>query len=123
MTAMDVRRSTGRRGEELARRHLEKLGYRLLDANWTCRLGELDLVFRDKDTVVAVEVRTKRTVRFGSGSESITSAKLEKLKRLVQAYAQSRHWTDIPLRIDVVDIFWPETGEPRLVHVPNVTGL
>lgn len=76
----------GRDAEQLALRHLTGAGLRLLSRNYTCRLGEIDLILQDGDTLVFVEVRQRRSVTFGSAGESIT---VRKQGRLVAA---ARHY-------------------------------
>ena len=65
------RSSVGRRGEEAACAYLAERGYRILDRNWRCRLGEIDIVAERGDIVVFVEVRTRTGTRFGTGAESV----------------------------------------------------
>lgn len=89
--------------EEVARRHLERRGWRTLDVNAVVRGGELDLVMRDARTVVAVEVRQRRDDRFGDAAESLRPAKLARLRRALRLWA-AMHVSDgdPPLRIDAV---------------------
>ena len=72
----------GRRGEQLAVDHLEARGMRVIERNWRCRLGEIDLVARDGDDTVFVEVKTRTTADYGHPFESITPVKLARLRRL-----------------------------------------
>jgi putative endonuclease len=76
------RRDTGRHGEDVTARWYVDHGYELLDRNWRCRDGELDLVVRRGRTVVFCEVKTRTTDRFGSGSESVSPAKCRRIRRL-----------------------------------------
>ncbi|MFC1917736.1 YraN family protein [Chloroflexota bacterium] len=74
------RRDTGLLGERLAREFLEKQGYRVIESNYRCADGEIDIVARHGDDLVFVEVRSKRGRGFGTPEESITPAKMKKLK-------------------------------------------
>jgi len=96
------RRETGIRGEKLARDFLKKRGYRILETNYRCPEGEIDIITKDKDSLVFIEVRTKKSLEFGSPEESITLAKKERLKAIASHYRQTHK--DLPLlwRIDVV---------------------
>lgn len=85
-TGSHDRQVTGKRGELLAADYLRKQGYRLLDTNLRTRLGEVDIVAMDKQTLVFVEVRTRRGQAFGSAAESVTLRKQHKLRQLAEAY-------------------------------------
>jgi putative endonuclease len=123
LTAHDDRRGLGRRGEDLAARHLAAKGYEIIDRNWRCESGELDLVARDEDDLVFVEVRTRRGQALGSPEESITPAKQARLIDLAQAYVQTRDWQG-SWRLDVVAIEMDRRGRLlRLDHYENaITG-
>lgn len=99
---MASRRATGKRGEDLAAAFLEKRGWTILGRNVRTARGELDLIARDADTLVFVEVRTRRGHSFGSPEESVTRRKQQKLVELAESYLQTQPVADIPCRIDVV---------------------
>jgi putative endonuclease len=117
------RRGLGRHGEELAARHLAGLGYEILERNWRCGAGELDLVARDGDWLAFVEVRTRRGQDMGSPEESVTLAKQARLVALAETYVQEHDWPG-PWRIDVVAVEMDTRGRlQRLDHYENaVTG-
>ena len=98
-----LRRATGDHFEGAARSFLEQQGLRLIQANFLCRLGELDLVMRDRDTVVFVEVRYRRSSAFGGAVGSITLAKQRRLVRAAQVWLRC-HPADArrPCRFDVL---------------------
>ena len=98
------RRDVGILGEKLARDFLKKRGYRILESNYRCPEGEIDIVARHKDTLVFVEVRTKRSLQFGSPEESITPTKMEKLRAVAAHYQQNRSNLPASWRIDVVAV-------------------
>src|SRR5689334_1971599 len=79
----------GRYGEELAARYLTAAGMALLDRNWRCREGEIDLVLRDGDALVVCEVKTRTSVEHGSPHEAINDTKLERLRLLGERWAQA----------------------------------
>lgn len=105
---MSERISTQQQGdaaEAQARQHLERQGLRLLAQNWRCRLGELDLVMLDGDTVVFVEVRYRRHSAWGGAAESVDARKREKLTRAAQLFLQQEsRWAEHPCRFDVIAI-------------------
>ena len=80
---MAAKDELGARGERLAERHLVRSGLTLLDRNWRCPQGEIDLVLRDGDEVVFVEVKTRSSVAFGHPLEAITAAKLARSGKLM----------------------------------------
>jgi putative endonuclease len=107
----------------MAAQHLEREGYHILARNWRCSTGELDLVARQGDCLVTVEVRTRRGRRFGTPEESVTPAKQARLIELSQAYVDENGWLG-HWRIDVVAIEMDRAGRLlRLEHYENaVTG-
>ena len=105
----DSRRGLGRRGEELAARHLAAKGYEIVARNWRCSAGELDLVARDGECLVMVEVRTRRGEELGSPEESLTAAKQARLVTLGEAYVQEQDWVG-DWRIDVVAVEMDRSG-------------
>jgi len=94
----------GTRGEKLARRFLQQKGYQILDGNYRCRWGEIDIVVRDGNELVFVEVRTRRSADYGTPEESLTEAKLRRLLATSQHYLQQREEGDINWRIDLVSV-------------------
>jgi putative endonuclease len=98
------RRDTGILGEKLARGFLEEQGYRIRQTNYRCPEGEIDLVAEHRDFLVFVEVRTKRGLEFGSPEESITPAKMAKLRTVAAHYLQTHDNLPSSWRIDVVAV-------------------
>ncbi|MFW5452584.1 YraN family protein [Thioalkalivibrio sulfidiphilus] len=99
----------GRRGEARALAYLEGRGLRLLEHNYRCRGGEIDLVMRDGATTVFVEVRLRRNRRFGGAAASITPSKQHRLCTAARHYLMVRGMPDGPVRFDVVAL---EGDEP-----------
>ena len=109
--------AVGRYGEELAARHLTGAGMALLDRNWRCREGEIDLVLRDGDALVVCEVKTRTDESHGSPHEAVTPAKLERLQRLGERWAQAHGVRPPETRIDLVAVLRPPRGRSVLEHV------
>jgi putative endonuclease len=116
VTKGDDRQGLGRHGEELSAHFLASKGYGILARNWRCEAGELDLVARDGDCLVLVEVRARRGRALGSPEESITPAKQVRLANLAEAYVQTHDWNG-DYRIDVVAIEYDRRG--RLLRVDH----
>ena len=115
------RRETGILGEKLARSFLQEQGYHIIDTNYRCSEGEIDIVARHKDSLVFIEVRTKKSLEFGSPEESITPKKIERLKATALHYLQTHSQThsDLPQlwRIDVVAIELNQQGKPLRIEL------
>ena len=123
MPSQDNRQGLGRWGEDLAARHLVAKGYEVVARNWRCEAGELDLVIRDGDCLVFVEVRTRRGRAMGAPEESITAAKQARLSALAEAYVQAHDWPGY-WRLDVVAVEVDRRGRLlRVDHYENaITG-
>ena len=98
------RRDTGALGEKLAKDFLRKKGYRILETNYRCPEGEIDIVARQKDSLVFIEVRTKTSREFGSPEESITPTKMKRLRATAAHFRQNHDNLPALWRIDVVAI-------------------
>ncbi len=107
----------GAYGELLAARFLTRQGLVLLDHNWRCREGEIDLVLRDARTLVMCEVKTRTSNDYGTPHEAIDSRKVDRMRRLASCWlrAHSAHPDDI--RLDLVAVIVPRTGDPEIDHV------
>jgi putative endonuclease len=114
-----ARQGLGDAGEQLARRRLEQLGYEFISANWRCREGELDLVMRDGDVVVFVEVKTRRGESLGSAEEAVTASKVARLFRAAEAFLATRpDFADAFWRVDLVAINLARSGAvSRITHL------
>jgi putative endonuclease len=114
-----TRQELGAAGELLARRHLEHKGYRFVAANWRRPYGELDLIMRDGDVLVFVEVKTRSGERLGTAEESLTWAQARRLLRGAQTFLGEREdLADLFWRVDFVAITLAPTGAvSRLTHI------
>lgn len=118
--ARDGRRTLGDAGEDLACAHLAALGYEILDRNWRCPVGELDVVARREESLVFCEVKTRRSHRFGAPVEAVTPTKLRRLRRLASLWLQEHDTWSPTLRIDVVGVLWPVGRDPEVHHLEGV---
>lgn len=121
MAAKDV---LGARGERIAEHHLVRRGLVVLDRNWRCPQGEIDLVFRDGDETVFVEVKTRSSVSFGHPLEAITTAKLARLRRLAGAWCEAHPelvgTAGRRIRIDAVAVIAPRALPATVEHLERV---
>ena len=115
---MNARRTLGATGESLAADLYRKLGFTIVDRNWRCNSGELDLVVACGDLLIFCEVKTRRTDFFGSPAEAVGYAKQARLRRLAAAWMSEHNagWKNV--RFDVVSVLIGET-EPQITHLPN----
>ena len=114
----------GRHGEDLARKFLEKKGFKLIERNFkTPRWGEIDLVMKDEDTLVFVEVKTRSgsTARlFGGPLGSINYHKMKAIHRAAQFYLSSKNLNQEAARLDAVSVIVSDSGAPRIEYFPNI---
>jgi putative endonuclease len=103
-------------GESLACRHLEGKGFVILARNYRCRSGEVDVIARDGDATVFVEVKARRGASHGAGCDSVTFGKRRRIVRAARLYAASHRLDESPLRFDVVSIDWTDAGRPVIRH-------
>lgn len=114
-------RTVGARGERLAAEYLESLGYQILSRNWRDgRRGELDLVARDGEYFVAVEVKTRTGIGYGHPLEAITAQKAGRLRRLLHSWVRERAVGTPRLRVDAVGITLNRTERPRIDHLRGI---
>jgi putative endonuclease len=114
------RKALGDLGESIASDFLLASGYAVVERNWRCPDGEIDIVALDGATVVVCEVKTRRSAAFGSPLEAITPAKAARLYRLAAAWRRAHDVRARPMRIDVVSVEVRADGVPRLEHVKDV---
>jgi putative endonuclease len=115
-----INRALGAYGESLAARHLTGQGMVLLDRNWRCDAGEIDLVLRDGRVLVVCEVKTRSSLACGHPHEAITPAKLARLIELGLRWQDSHGVRAEELRIDLVCVVRPRRGPSSLDHVRGV---
>lgn len=121
MTTTTVRRALGAYGEDVALRYLTgEAGMVLLDRNWRCREGEIDLVLRDRHVLVVCEVKTRTSNLCGTPHEAITDAKLDRLQRLGQLWLVARELRVPDVRVDLVAVLRPSRGPAVVDHVRGI---
>jgi putative endonuclease len=114
------RRRLGRFGEAYAARHLVDQGMVVLDRNWRCPAGEIDLVLRDGPALVVCEVKTRSSDAFGSPLEGVTERKAARLRRLAAAWLADHELRPPHVRIDLVGVLVPTAGSPVVEHVRGI---
>jgi putative endonuclease len=119
-TARPDRRAFGQLGERLALQHLHATGYHIRETNYRCGAdGEIDIIAEQNDTIVFIEVKSRRGSRMGTATEAVTPRKAQRLIALAETYAAD-HTPDAPLRIDIIAIdFTPDGKLLSLNHYEN----
>jgi putative endonuclease len=110
----------GRQGEQLAVEHLQRAGLRILDRNWRCAEGEVDIVAAERRTLVICEVKTRSGVRYGTPLEAITRQKRNRLRRLAIRWVVAHGVLFDEVRVDVVGVLRAESGSFTVEHVRGV---
>jgi putative endonuclease len=114
------RQALGRYGERVAARHLIDRGMVVLDRNWRCEDGEIDLVLRDGRVLVVCEVKTRSSTAFGHPLEAVTEAKADRLRDLSVRWVAAHGVRPDGVRIDLVGVLMQPRGRPALEHVRGI---
>ncbi len=115
---MSVRgQALGNYGERIAADRLVAAGMTILDRNWRCPEGEIDIVARDGDVLVVCEVKTRRSTAFGGPLEAITPIKAQRLRRLAACWLRAHDVHPAEIRIDVIGVLRPDRGPAEVDHV------
>ena len=108
----------GSEGEDLAVRFLQKKGYRIVARNYKTPVGEIDIIARDGDTIVFIEVKTRTDISFGYPFEAVNKRKRQKLKNLALLYLKRKR-KESPVRFDVLSIFCMDNGKKDIEHIKD----
>lgn len=115
-----TRAQIGTRGEDLAADYLRGDGFTILDRNWRCRHGEIDIIAARDELLVFVEVKTRTGHGFGTPAESVTYAKLRRLRRLAGIWLATQRGSWSAVRIDVIEVRLGRTA-PEITHIHGVS--
>jgi putative endonuclease len=119
--AMHAKDELGKAGEQAAAEFLESTGYELLDRNWRCALGELDIVAKYRGRVFVVcEVKTRSGVTHGTPFEAVSTAKLKRLRQLAVTWLNAHGVRFEEVRIDVIGVRYEGTGGYTIEHMAGV---
>ena len=117
---MRAKDGLGAYGEKVAAAHLVAEGMTVLDRNWRCPQGEIDIVARDGDVLVVCEVKTRSSTALGHPLEAVTARKADRLRRLAAAWIRERRVHPAEVRIDLVGVLRPARGAAGVEHVRGV---
>ncbi len=116
---MSEAHALGRSGEEAAAAYLRKKRFRLVCRGFRFQRGEIDIIAYDRDTIVFVEVKTRRGTEFGPPEESVTTFKQRQIRRLAEAYLMLNNLGDTPCRFDILALSPEGKRGYRVHHIPD----
>jgi putative endonuclease len=105
------KKELGKKGEDMALRFLKKRGYRIIEQNYVCKMGEMDLIAKENDTLVFIEVKTRTSMDFGPPQLAVTSWKQRQLSKVALYFLKEKEIEDVKARFDVVAILLSPEGE------------
>lgn len=114
--------SLGARGEAVACEFLKKQGYEILEKNYQCKLGEVDVIGKRAGRIAFVEIKTRSGELFGAPQEAVDARKREKILRIADWYLKKNKKTDIAVSFDVVAIVWKEAKSPEIRLIQDAFG-
>ena len=102
---MYIKQEIGKLGEDIAVNFLKQKGYKILDRNFECRQGELDIIALDKKEIVFIEVKTRTSNKYGTPSEAVNKIKQKHILQSIKYYLYIRNLSDEFVRIDVIEVY------------------
>lgn len=116
---MNQKQILGKYGEDLAANYLIDRGYKIIERNWRCSIGEIDLIAKDKNQIVFVEVKTRSSTDFGHPLDAITEKKIIRMQRLVCAWCAARNKVGAAVRLDAISVLI-RSGRVAVEHLKQV---
>lgn len=113
---MYYKQETGRSGEEIASKYLEREGYKILDRNFNCHQGEIDIIAKDKNEIVFIEVKTRTNKKYGFASEAVNENKQKHLLSAIKYYIYIKKYEKCFIRIDVIEVYM-KNGKVNINHI------
>lgn len=113
---MYYKQARGRRGEDIASNYLLKLGYKILERNFECTQGEIDIIALDKEEIVFIEVKTRTSKKYGFAAEAVDDNKIKHLCNAIKYYVYSRNLQNEFIRIDVIEVYL-NNGKIKINHI------
>ncbi|MBN1299604.1 MAG: YraN family protein [Melioribacteraceae bacterium] len=113
------RKNTGNEGENIAADLLKKKNYKIIKRNYRSGKGEVDIIAQDGDTLVFVEVKSRRNLEYGMPVYAVTKAKQMQLKKIAEAFISENNIKDTDCRIDVVTVLFRKNASPEIDHIIN----
>lgn len=113
--------SSGRKGEQLAASYLKRKGYAIIANNYRRAHGEVDIIAKDGETLVFVEVKSRKNRAFGNPIDAVNPVKQKRLQFMARQYMAERELCHVNVRFDIVEILWGDTAKQtvKIHHVKN----
>lgn len=114
---MGTHNELGKKGEQIALKHLENLGYKVLEKNWFYQKAEIDLIAQKENVLVVIEVKTRSSIEFGSPESFVSKSKIKLLSKAIDAYIEQNN-LDLEVRFDIISIVI-KNDNPIVEHIEN----
>lgn len=116
---MYIKHKIGKIGEDVAVRYIENLGYTIIERNFMATQGEIDIIAKDKEELVFIEVKTRTNIEFGRPVEAINELKLKHLISTVKYYLYSKHLENEYVRLDIIEVYLSK-NKCKINHLKQV---
>lgn len=116
---MYERHITGRVGEDLAIKYLQSKGYKIIERNFECRQGEIDIIAKDKEEIVIIEVKTRKCLEYGKPAEAVDNNKRKHIYKAAEYYLYIKRLEKAYVRIDVIEVYIKE-NKYYINHIKNI---
>ncbi len=110
------KKEIGNRYEKIVEKFLEKKGYKIIQSNYRNFIGEIDIISKYKNCIVFIEVKARKSDKYGLPRESVTKRKIDKIRKCSLMYLRDNNIYDHPLRFDVVEVY---INEKKINHIKN----
>lgn len=116
---MYKKQEIGKLGENLATKYLENLGYKIIERNFLCRQGEIDIIAHNKQEIVFIEVKTRTNLHYGKPAEAVTNIKQKHIEKSAKYYLYKNKLEKAYVRIDVIEIYiW--NNKYKINHIKQI---
>ncbi len=116
---MDNKKQFGNEGEEIACDYLVSEGYNIVERNWRFGRGEIDIIAKQNDLLIFIEVKSRKTLEYGMPELAVTKKKQLQIRKIAEAYLYEKEIADIDCRIDVISILLTDKEHPEINHIEN----
>ena len=116
---MYARHVIGRNGEDEAVKYLERKGYKIIERNFLCRQGEIDIIALDEDYIVFVEIKARTSTDYGLPSEAVTERKLKHMIKSIEYYLYRRNLENENIRIDAIEVY-VQNDKYKINHIKQI---
>lgn len=113
------KKAIGKYGEKLAKEYLKKMGYKIVETNFYCRYGEIDIIAQLEEEIIFVEVKTRKQEMYGNPAESVNQRKQNHIYKAAELYSYIYSLYSFSMSFDVVEVYILKDQEPRVVHMKN----